>query len=168
MKHTTKIIVGVVSLLVVGTLYVLLTNKEPVIEIVPETIVEPEVVPEIPTTTHSVIGKSVQGREIETYTIGTGDTDLLFVGGMHGGYEWNSILLAYEMIDYFENNLSVIPDNVKVHIIPNLNPDGLFLATGLERRFEATDISSNAMHTSGAGRFNANDVDLNRNFDCKW
>jgi murein tripeptide amidase MpaA len=92
----------------------------------------------------------------------------LFVGGIHGGYEWNSILLAYEMADYLKGNPSVIPANLTVHIIPNLNPDGLFLATGLEGRFVATDITSNAMHTSGVGRFNANKVDLNRNFDCKW
>jgi hypothetical protein len=87
---------------------------------------------------------------------------------MHGGYEWNSILLAQAMVDYFEQNQAVIPENVMVHIIPNLNPDGLFLATGLEGEFAATNVTSNAMHTSGAGRMNANGVDLNRNFDCKW
>jgi len=43
---------------------------------------------------HRVLGTSLQGRAIDSYTYGTGDTHLAFVGGMHGGYEWNSVLLA--------------------------------------------------------------------------
>lgn len=93
---------------------------------------------------------------------------MLFVGGMHGGYEWNSILLAYEMIDHFTTTSDDIPSSVTVHIIPNLNPDGLYEATGLEGRFVATDIPAKDIHTAGIGRMNANGVDLNRNFDCKW
>ena len=95
-----------------------------------------------------VIGLSVEGREIESYIYGNGAKRLLFVGGIHGGYEWNSISLAYEMMNYFKLNPEVIPHNVTVAIIPNLNPDGL--------------------EKSSAGRFNAHGVDLNRNFDCKW
>ena len=49
---------------------------------------------------HAVIGTSVEGRTIDAYTYGDGDTNLLFVGGIHGGYEWNSVLLAYEMMDH--------------------------------------------------------------------
>jgi hypothetical protein len=96
-----------------------------------------------------VIGSSVEGRKIEVYTFGDGEDHLIFVGGIHGGYERNSFLLAKEFIDYFENNPYLIPENIKISIIPVLNPDGLVL-NGTE------------------GRFNANNVDLNRNFDCKW
>ena len=158
----------IVGLLVGGFLF-LHDGAEPAVEEVP-IVVEEEVVETIsaPVESRVIIGNSVEGREIEAYSIGTGEDDLLFVGGIHGGYEWNSILLAYEMIDYFKNNIDVIPENITVHIIPNLNPDGLFLATGLEGKFSAESITSNAMHASGEGRFNANDVDLNRNFDCKW
>ena len=124
--------------------------------------------PPAPTSTTAIIGQSVEGRDILAVQFGTGADDLLFVGGIHGGYEWNSILLAHEMIDYFTENPTSIPENVSVHIIPNLNPDGLFAATGLEGEFAATDIPNNEMHQTGKGRFNANGVDLNRNFDCKW
>ena len=161
----TKIIVPIVLLLLAGVgVFVWLQTPEEVPEPVAE-VVEPE--PE-PAFTQSVIGTSVQGREIEAYTFGKGDTDLLFVGGIHGGYEWNTIVLAYETIDYFIANESAMPENVTVHIVPNLNPDGLFEATSQEGRFTAADIPNVDIHTAGIGRFNANGVDLNRNFDCRW
>lgn len=156
-------------LFVIGAVLMSIKETEPVTP----TPIEPEAIETIsatltPTTTQMQIGNSVEGRSIEAYAIGTGETNLLFVGGMHGGYEWNSILLAYEMIDHLRANPDLIPDNITVHIIPDLNPDGLFLATGLEGKFAATDISNNDMHSTGLGRMNAHDVDLNRNFDCKW
>lgn len=113
-----------------------------------------------------VIGTSVEGRVIESYTYGTGDTRLVFVGGIHGGYEWNSVVLAYEVIDYLTANQSVIPKNLMVTIIPSANPDGVFKIVGKEGRFSATDVPSKG--STAPGRFNANQVDLNRNFDCKW
>lgn len=112
------------------------------------------------------IGTSVEGRTIESYIFGSGPTDLLFVGGVHGGYEWNSTLLAYEFIDYFTENPEEIPEGTTLHIIPTANPDGLYDVTEKEGRFTKADITKDI--SSGLGRFNANDVDLNRNFDCKW
>ena len=44
----------------------------------------------VATSSVTVIGHSVEGRDIVSYTFGTGDTHLLFVGGIHGGYEANS------------------------------------------------------------------------------
>ena len=162
-----KVIMGLAFLLlVVGILLVVGNRPAPEAPApVPEAPAPPT---PTPTSTHAIIGNSVELREIEAYTFGTGETDVLFVGGIHGGYEWNSILLAYDMIDHFAEASTVIPADITVHIIPNLNPDGLFLATGLEGEFAATDITDNSMHTSGLGRMNANGVDLNRNFDCKW
>lgn len=117
-----------------------------------------------------LIGSSVEGRDIEEYTFGTpsdSSAHLLFVGGMHGGYEWNSVLLAYEFIDYLEANQSELPENVVVTVIPSLNPDGLFTVTGKEGRFTSEDVSKD-QKILAAGRFNVNNVDLNRNFDCNW
>jgi len=167
MTNKTKFLVGTIFLLLVAGILLISLTGEKEVQVVLEQETE-AVVETAPTTTVSTIGTSVQGRTIESHVIGSGENNLLFVGGVHGGYEWNSILLAYEIIEYFDENPDEIPDNTKVHIIPNLNPDGLFIATGLEGRFVATDISSNQMHTTGEGRFNANDVDLNRNFACKW
>jgi len=114
-----------------------------------------------------VIGKSVQGRDITAYHYGTGSTDILFVGGIHGGYEWNSSLVAYQLMDYLAANPSVIPANERITVIPALNPDGLAKVVGHDGRFTASDVSP-SQSTQVAGRFNANNVDLNRNFDCKW
>lgn len=110
------------------------------------------------------VGLSSQERPIIDYQFKNGPRHLVFVGGMHGGYEWNTILLAYEMIDYFQANLDQIPDAVTLHIIPSANPDGQFLVTGSDSRFAVTDVISDTV----PGRFNGNDVDLNRNWDCNW
>lgn len=170
MNRTSFVVFGVIALLVgVGVAFLALDEPaEPIV--VPIETPAPEVISATPTptTTRAIIGRSVEGRSLEAYTFGTGETDLLFVGGIHGGYEWNSILLAWEMIDHFGSDPSEIPSNVTVHIIPVLNPDGLFAATGIEGKFSATDITNNDMHATGKGRMNAHEVDLNRNFDCKW
>ena len=115
---------------------------------------------------HEVIGLSVQGRNIDAYTYGTGSTTLAFAGGIHGGYEWNSVLLAYQVMDYLAANPEAIPKNLSVTVIPSANPDGVFKVTGKEGRFTASDISATVVQSTG--RFNADKVDLNRNFDCKW
>jgi len=167
MTNTIKIFAGLAGLILIGGLVLWLTRPAPEVPAPVDTIPTP-IAPVTPTTTKSIIGQSVEGRDIEAYTYGTGESTLLFVGGIHGGYEWNSSLLAYEMMDYLEDNLNSIPSNLTVHIIPNLNPDGLFAATRLEGEFKASHILSYDMHTTGEGRFNANGVDLNRNFDCKW
>jgi g-D-glutamyl-meso-diaminopimelate peptidase len=119
-----------------------------------------------PVSAHRVIGSSVEGREIEVYTYGNGDTHLAFIGGMHGGYEWNSTLLAYKLIDYLNASPENIPENITVTVIPSANPDGLYKVIGKEGRFNIKDVPEN--EDSSPGRFNANMVDLNRNFDCKW
>ncbi len=130
-------------------------------------IVTPPIIPivEDEETVSRTIGTSIEGRPIEAYTFGSGESHLLFVGGIHGGYEWNSVLLAYEAIDYFMENPEVIPSSVRVSVIPNANPDGLYAVVKKEGRFRAVDVLKD---TGALGRFNARNVDLNRNFDCKW
>lgn len=111
------------------------------------------------------IGKSVEGHDITAYHYGKGETELLFVGGIHGGYSWNTVLVAYELMDYLEANPTAIPTKVTVTVIPVLNPDGLEKIVGSAGRFEAADVPQGS---TVPGRFNANNVDLNRNFDCEW
>src|SRR5450759_3763146 len=79
---------------------------------------------------HVVIGQSVEGRTIDAYTYGTGATRLGFVGGMHGGYEWNSILLAYDLMDYLTAHPEIIPANLSITVIPDANPDGVYKVLG--------------------------------------
>ena len=117
--------------------------------------------------THTVIGQSVEGRSIDAYSYGNGTTNLLFVGGIHGGYEWNSVILAYQFMDYLNANPNAIPNNIKVTVIPSANPDGVFKVVGKDGRFTESDVSTDTKILA-EGRFNANKVDLNRNFDCNW
>lgn len=158
----TKIIIGVVTIVVIGAgafAYVRITHKVP-----------PAPTPTL-TSSHTTIGSSVEGRAIEAYTYPAkerlGEKHLLFVGGVHGGYEWNSVLLAYELIDYLDAHPESIPENLVVTIIPSLNPDGVFQVFKKEGRFTEADVPKRE-NTTGLGRFNAHGVDLNRNFDCKW
>lgn len=90
----------------------------------------------------AVIGYSVKGRPITAYYYGSGATTILFTGGIHGsepsGY---STMLAWA--NYLDTNAPRIPADKQVVIVPNLNPDG---------------IAANS-------RYNANNVNLARNFD---
>lgn len=113
------------------------------------------------------IGKSVGGKDIMAYNYGTGATKVVFVGGIHGGYSWNTVTLAYELMDYLKANPAAIPANITVSVIPVLNPDGLMKVTGSAGRFAIADVNSSAT-VQASGRFNGNTVDINRNFDCDW
>src|ERR1044071_10470425 len=94
----------------------------------------------------SVIGFSLAGRRIEVYRFGDGDREYLIVAGIHGGYEGHTIALANELITYINEHPAIIPTEVTLYIIRNMNPDG-------EARDNGVD-----------GRVNNNGVDLNRNF----
>lgn len=155
------IVVSIVSILFV-VLQKQTARPEPSVS-----VEEPKPVGPAATSTHSVIGHSVHGRPIEAYTYGSGPKHLLFVGGMHGGYEWNSVLLAYEVMDHLTADPTRIPDELTITIIPDLNPDGVYAVIGKEGRFAPADVPTTTL-PSGTGRFNADNVDLNRNFDCKW
>jgi murein peptide amidase A len=94
----------------------------------------------------AIIGFSLAARPIEVYTFGAGEKKYLIVAGIHGGYEWNTIALANELITHINENPGAIPTDVTLYIIRNMNPDG-------EARSHDVD-----------GRVNNNGVDLNRNF----
>lgn len=94
----------------------------------------------------TIIGFSLAGRPIEVYTFGVGEREYLIVAGIHGGYEWNTIELADELITYINEHPEVIASDAKLYIIRNMNPDGEARAHGVD------------------GRVNNNGVDLNRNF----
>ena len=94
----------------------------------------------------TIIGFSAAGRPIEVYTFGAGEREYLIVAGIHGGYEWNTIALANELITHINEHPEVIPTDATLYIIRNMNPDGEARAHGVD------------------GRVNHNGVDLNRNF----
>jgi hypothetical protein len=110
------------------------------------------------------LGHSTGGHLIEVYRYGNGPIPVLLIGGIHGGYEWNTILLAYELIDFFEVNPDLLSPQLTLYIIPSANPDGQVRVVGYAGRFSAEEIKGDTLQ----GRFNANGVDLNRNWDCDW
>lgn len=123
----------------------------------------------IPTATPGIenprlLGHSTGGWPIEVYQFGNGPSHFVFIGGIHGGYEWNTILLAYQAIDYFTQNPGDVPSELSVYIIPSANPDGQVLVTGQAGRFAANQVGLNTI----PGRINSDGVDLNRNWDCNW
>jgi hypothetical protein len=75
----------------------------------------------------------------------------MLVGGIHGGYELNTVILMNEFLDHLEGNPDMVPPELTLYIIPCANPDG---AVGGPDRLE--------------GRYNGNGVDLNRNWDYRW
>lgn len=101
---------------------------------------------------------------MEVYRIGQGPRRLAFIGGIHGGYEWNTILLAYRAISFFASHPEQVPVSISLYIIPAANPDGQAAVVGHAGRFEPSETTSDTI----PGRFNGNGVDLNRNWDCNW
>jgi hypothetical protein len=97
-----------------------------------------------------IIGYSVSGRPLEVYKFGQGERQVMIAAGIHGGYEWNTIALADELITYVNDNPEIIPSDVTLFILRNINPDGDARAHEIE------------------GRVNDHGVDLNRNFPENW
>jgi murein tripeptide amidase MpaA len=180
MKNMNLAIAAVVVILAGVGIY-LFTKKSPEMTyvapsptstpIAKENLPSPTVVPITPAktvdTTKTMLGTSVGGHELLAYHFGSGTKEVLFVGGLHGGYEWGTVLLSYALMDHLKANPSAIPANVKVTVIPVANPDGLAKVAGTADRFTAADVSS-SKEVQVSGRFNGNTVDLNRNFDCDW
>ena len=97
-----------------------------------------------------VIGTSVAGLPLEVFRFGTGPRELLIVAGIHGGYEWNTILLADALIANLRDGSVPVPQEVSLYFLRDLNPDGYARSHGYE------------------GRANENGVDLNRNWPLNW
>lgn len=179
-----KILIGIVALLfiIVGFIYFVMMDGGASYEAAPtEVTQEEEMIPVEPDggigdgaeplpevmQTETVIGTSVDGQDITAYHFGEGEKEVLFIGGVHGGYSWNTALVAYQLMGYLDANETGIPEGVKATVIPVLNPDGLEKVVGTTEAFSLEDVPEDST-ARVAGRFNANNVDLNRNFDCQW
>lgn len=115
-----------------------------------------------------VLGQSAGGEDIIAHSFGSGADNIVFIGGIHGGYSGNTTLVANELIQYLETNQNQLADNLRVTVIPTMNPDGIATTLGSTNTFTSTDLAAASEADRVAGRFNANTVDLNRNFDCQW
>lgn len=169
MRKNTLIIIGVivVVIVVIGVGIAMTGESEPASDETSTTTTATSSTKEdVTKPSRDVIGTSVEGRDITAYTLGDGPQHVVLAGGIHGGYEWNAVLLSRKLVDHFEENPKLIRDNLTVTVIPVLNPDGLYEVVGTTGPFTAADAPAKAQTESG--RFNANGVDLNRNFACNW
>jgi len=83
-----------------------------------------------------------------------GKPKFFYISTIHGD-ETTGWILMLRLIDYILNNpeepeVKNVLDNIDLYILPNMNPDGTYHG------------GNNT--TNGAQRYNANNVDLNRNF----
>ncbi len=115
-----------------------------------------ENVPHIsPSLTCFPIGKACTGAEITALTIGSGETKVCLVFAIHGN-EIGTVKLAHHLIDYVKMHSKEF-DDLTIHIVPSLNVDGYTSA----RKFP------DYLNGGRIGRFNSNNVDLNRNFPVR-
>ncbi|MCJ7715489.1 MAG: M14 family metallopeptidase [Anaerolineales bacterium] len=112
------------------------------------TNIPPSLTPTLPQP--QIIGTSAAGRPLEVFQFGNGPTQKMIVAGIHGGYEWNTIVLADELIDYLKSHPEIIPSDQTLYFFRAFNPDGFERSRGF------------------GGRANENNVDLNRNFPSNW
>jgi serine/threonine-protein kinase len=126
--------------------------------VAPPTVTEPPIVqttqapPTTPPTVDSTVdtslqwskfGQSVQGRDLEVGLVGDPNGAAIVVVGSIQGDQSNTRDLIDNLAGDVNSARQRIPTNVAFHFIPTINPDG---------------------NASGTRR-NANDVDLNRNWD---
>jgi len=103
----------------------------------------PPPTPELSPLQWSSIGYSVQGRELSMATIGySGRTAVVVVGSIQGD-QTSTRDVVNALINRIHNEKGAIPAGTMFYFIPTINPDG------------------NAANS----RYNANGVDLNRNWD---
>lgn len=88
---------------------------------------------------------------MQAYRFGSGASVRAIIGGIHGGYEWNTVELVSRTLTYLKQDPSIVPPGVMLYIIPCANPDGYAAGRDPVR-----------------ARMNDNGVDLNRNWDFQW
>ncbi len=137
---------------------IVMTHTPQPTETVPSVILLPSFTPShtppaitrTPLPSSFIFGQSAGGRELQAYRYGTGRRWIMLVGGIHAGFEANTISLMERLrLEWQSRSNEILPD-VSFIVIPRLNPDG-------EQRGRIIE-----------GRFNDNGVDLNRNWGCGW
>ncbi|MGQ0603105.1 MAG: M14 family metallopeptidase [Anaerolineales bacterium] len=98
----------------------------------------------------AVIGHSLGNRPLEMYKFGSGPVEKLIIFGIHGGYEYNTVLLAHQLIEMLNANPDFVPPDVTLYLLRVLNADGFARSWGVD------------------GQMNDRGVDLNRNWPSKW
>lgn len=124
-------------------------------------------------------GKSHLSKKIYSLVLGEGERNVVYIGGTHGS-EWITSLLLLrfceELLSKSYNgtisgySVSGILKNVRLIIIPELNPDGIEIAlrgASACGRFKKENFE---VCKGDFTRWNANarGVDINHNFNAEW
>ncbi|MHB1314104.1 MAG: M14 family zinc carboxypeptidase [Christensenellales bacterium] len=129
----------------------------------------------------SVIGQSVEGRDILLVKLGKGDKKLLLAGAHHAR-EYITSTYLMEMADeyaraytasgnYGSYDIRKLLDQVTVYIVPMVNPDGVNLVqNGIDavKNPEAVKAMRMLQKDYDQWKANINGVDLNRQYPCHW
>ncbi|MGI6628557.1 MAG: M14 family zinc carboxypeptidase [Bacillota bacterium] len=122
------------------------------------------------------IGKSVRGREIYNISVGTKDgSTKITINATHHSNEYINTILVLNQIERVlqmhrdneeYNGLGVrqLLSKAQIHFIPLVNPDGLEAYI----KYTRTGVLEEGFSKSGIHRFNANNVNLNRNYDARF
>ena len=74
------------------------------------------------------VGESIEGRELDLISVGHGPTQVLLWSQMHGD-ESTATMAIFDILNFFESSdfkteKQMMLDNLSIHFIPMLNPDG--------------------------------------------
>jgi predicted deacylase len=94
----------------------------------------------------TAIGQTPNGQPIPVYEVGDGPRRIAFVGGIRHGAEANTVELVELLLRDYLARPDDVPIGVTLAFIPSMNPDS----------------------GSRGDRYNANNVDLNRNWPYEW
>lgn len=125
-------------------------------------------------------GKSLLDRDITALVAGSGERNVLYVGGTHG-MEWLTSLLLLKFLknlmeaqknngELYGYNVRELLENCRLIVIPELNPDGIEIA---QKGSSACGKYKGANYSLCNGDFskwsaNARGVDINHNFNADW
>ncbi|UCD60666.1 MAG: peptidase M14 [Flavobacteriaceae bacterium] len=76
----------------------------------------------------ATVGSSIEGRTLSLISIGSGETDVFLWSQMHGN-EPTATQAIFDILNFldrddFENEITEILKNLRLHFLPMLNPDG--------------------------------------------
>ncbi len=129
----------------------------------------------------SIIGQSVEGRDLLLIRLGTGQKKLLLLGAHHAR-EYITATFLMETVDeyaraiasgdaYGSYDLAGLFSEVTVYIVPMVNPDGVNLVqNGVDAAADPEKVKSMHMLKDSYAEWkaNINGVDLNRQYPCHW